>query len=173
MSRKWRLNTIALEDEKPREAHSDLDVGVAALERAAANLKRYRASALKAAVEGRLTAEWRAAHPPAEPAAKLLERILTERRRKWEAAQLKKFKDAGKAPPKGWEKKYPEPAVPDIVDLPALPEGWCWATVEQVSTKVVDGVHKKPSYVPTGVPFVTVRNLTAGMGISFEKLRNL
>jgi type I restriction enzyme S subunit len=34
----------------------------------------------------------------------------------------------------------------------------------------VDGVHKKPSYVPSGIPFVTVRNLTAGPSISFEKL---
>src|SRR2546430_14834545 len=30
--------------------------------------------------------------------------------------------------------------------------------------------HKKPNYVPSGIPFVTVRNLTAGLGISFEKL---
>jgi type I restriction enzyme S subunit len=38
------------------ELFSELDAGVAALERARANLKRYRASVLKAAVEGRLTA---------------------------------------------------------------------------------------------------------------------
>ena len=31
-------------------------------------------------------------------------------------------------------------------------------------------MHKKPNYVPSGIPFVTVRNLTAGPGISFEKL---
>ena len=29
---------------------------------------------------------------------------------------------------------------------------------------------KKPNYVPSGIPFVTVRNLTAGPGISFEQL---
>lgn len=38
---------------------SDLDAGIAALERAKANLARYRAAVLKAAVEGRLTEEWR------------------------------------------------------------------------------------------------------------------
>jgi type I restriction enzyme S subunit len=32
---------------------------------------------------------------------------------------------------------------------------------------VVDGVHKKPSYVSDGIPFLTVKNLTAGPGISF------
>src|SRR5205085_8479783 len=38
------------------------------------------------------------------------------------------------------------------------------------SNKVVDGVHRKPKYFTAGIPFVTVRNLTAGPGISFEKL---
>ncbi|HUW82029.1 MAG TPA: restriction endonuclease subunit S [Phycisphaerae bacterium] len=39
---------------KIEELFSDLDAGVAALERAKANLKRYRAAVLKVAVEGRL-----------------------------------------------------------------------------------------------------------------------
>lgn len=44
---------------KLEELLSDLDAGIAALERTKANLKRYRASVLKAAIEGKLTAEWR------------------------------------------------------------------------------------------------------------------
>ncbi len=47
---------------KIEELFSDLDAGVAALERVRANLKRYRAAVLKAAVEGRLTEEWRTRH---------------------------------------------------------------------------------------------------------------
>ncbi len=43
---------------KIEELFSDLDAGVAALKRAKANLKRYRAAVLKAAVEGKLTEEW-------------------------------------------------------------------------------------------------------------------
>lgn len=69
---------------KIEELFSDLDAGVAALARAKANLKRYRAAVLKAAVEGKLTEQWRAKNPPTEPAAKLLERILKDRRHKWE-----------------------------------------------------------------------------------------
>src|SRR5262245_17457486 len=61
--------------QKIEELFSKLDAGVAALERVKANLKRYRAAVLKAAVEGKLTAEWRAKHPDTEPASKLLERI--------------------------------------------------------------------------------------------------
>jgi hypothetical protein len=52
--------------DKIEELFSDLDAGVAALTRAKANLKRYRASVLKAAVEGHLTAAWRAEHPGTE-----------------------------------------------------------------------------------------------------------
>src|SRR5262249_21241508 len=54
-------------------------------------------------------------------------------------------------------------------DLPDVPDGWTWATVDELTTKVVDGVHKKPEYVTHGVPFLTVRNLTAGPRLSFEK----
>ena len=102
------------------------------MERAKANLKRYRAAVLKAAVEGKLTEQWRAEHPNVEPASKLLERILQERRKKWEADQLAKFASAGKEPPKNWKSKYVEPTPPDATDLPELPEGWCWASVEQL-----------------------------------------
>ena len=54
------------------EPFSDLDAGIAALKRVKANLKRYRAAVLKAAVEGKLTEQWRAEHPETEPASKLL-----------------------------------------------------------------------------------------------------
>src|SRR5208337_795919 len=76
---------------KIEELFSDLDAGVAALKRIRANLKRYRAAVLKAAVEGRLTEAWRAKHPKTEPATKLLERILAQRRQNWEEDQLAKF----------------------------------------------------------------------------------
>ena len=103
---------------KIEELFSDLDAGVAALERAQANLKRYRASVLKAAVEGRLTEQWRAENPCDEPASVLLERILVERRKKWEEEQLKNFEAKGKKPPKNWKDKYKEPVAPDTDGLP-------------------------------------------------------
>jgi type I restriction enzyme, S subunit len=152
------------------ELISDLNAAVTALERVREKLDVYRASVLKAAAQGALTAEWRKQNPCVEPASDLLGRILTERRRLWEQEQLRKFKEKGQQPPKGWKTKYKEPAAPNTTDLPALPEKWCWTTVEQISTKVVDGVHKKPNYVSSGIPFVTVKNLTAGPGISFQNL---
>jgi type I restriction enzyme S subunit len=118
--------------EKIEELFSDLDVGVSALERAKANLKRYRASVLKSAVEGRLTEEWRKEHPQGEDGQMLLDRILRERRDKWEKDQLAQFKKKGKEPPKNWQSKYEEPSAPDTSHLPKLPEGWVWATMPQL-----------------------------------------
>ena len=133
---------------------SRLDEAVAALKRVRASLKRYKASVLKAAVEGKLTEEWRKenvgadlrvcpdsnkdrfAHTKYETGADLLKRILAERKKKWEEANPKK--------------KYKEPSTPDTSNLPDLPEGWVWATVEQLcfissgqTPKGIDNVSEK------------------------------
>lgn len=111
-----------------------VDAAVTGLERVQANLKRYRASVLKAAVEGRLVpTEAELARQEGrdyEPASVLLEHILVERRRRWEQAELAKMKAKGK-PPKDdmWKAKYKEPAQPDTEGLPELPEGWCWSSI--------------------------------------------
>lgn len=117
---------------KLEELLSDLDAGVDELKAAQKKLGQYRQSLLKAAVEGALTAEWRANNTPSETGAQLLQRILTERRARWEAKQLAKFKEQGKTPPKDWQKKYPEPVQPYTTDLPELPEGWVWASAEML-----------------------------------------
>ncbi len=56
---------------KIEELFTDLDAGVAALQRAQAGLKRYKASVLKAACEGRLVLQ----DPSDEPAAEMLHRL--------------------------------------------------------------------------------------------------
>ena len=151
---------------KIEELFSDLDAGVAALERAKAKLKRYRAAVLKAAVEGKLTEEWRANHPPKETASQLLERILKDRRRKWEEAQLSAYAKTGKKkPPANWKAKYKGPAAPDETSLPALPDGWCWTTVEQLTTLITKG--SSPGwqgfeYVDDGILFVRSQNVRWG-----------
>jgi type I restriction enzyme S subunit len=137
------------------------------------NLKRYRASVLKAAVEGRLVpteAELaRAEGRDYEPASALLERILAERRRRWEEAELAKMKAKGK-PPKDdkWKAKYKEPAEPDSSNLPDLPEGWCWASCAQILLRLQTGpfgssLHKS-DYVTGGTPIINPQHLQ-GYGI--------
>ncbi len=112
---------------------SRLDKAVEALERVKANLKRYRASVLKSAVEGRLVpteAELaRAEGRDYEPASVLLERILKERRKKWDEA--------------GGRGKYKAPAAPNTDGLPELPEGWCWASLDNFLTGIEAGKNFK------------------------------
>jgi type I restriction enzyme S subunit len=183
---------------KLEELLSDLDAGVAELKIAQKKLGQYRQSLLKAAVEGALTADWRekqkAVHPDSEPVepieglssahgstssprtdesetgAQLLQRILAERRAHWEAKQLAKFTEQGKTPPKDWQKKYPVPVQPDTTELPELPEGWVWASVEQIASDEPYSLAIGPfgsnlkvaDYRESGVPLVFVRNIRSG-----------
>ena len=142
------------------ELFSDLDAGVAALERVREKLKLYRASVLKAAVEGALTTEWRAQHPRTEPATELLKRILAERRCLWEEEQLARFTTKGQEPPKDWKAKYKEPVSPTPTDLLALPEGWCWASLDQLSSLVTSGSRGwKEYYSDQGAIFIRSQDI--------------
>jgi type I restriction enzyme, S subunit len=113
---------------KIEELLTSLDAGVSGLKRIQAALKRYRAAVLKAACEGRLVPQ----DSNDEPAEKLLERILAERRAKWEADLRATGKDPQKA-------SYEEPKGPVTDGLPRLPEGWCWATLDQLSQLITSG----------------------------------
>ena len=102
------------------EQLSRLDASVAALHRVQANLKRYRASVLKSACEGRLVpTEAELARQEGrtfETGAQLLQRILAERR----------------ARPVG-RGKYKEPSAPEANRLCDSPEGWVWSNVDQLA----------------------------------------
>lgn len=142
-----------------------LDAAVATLERVQRNLKRYRASVLKAAVEGRLVpteAELaRAEGRSYEPAPVLLERILAERRRRWEEAELARMAAKGKAlKDDKWKAKYVEPVAPDTTDLPELAEGWCWVRIDTAG-HVQLGRQRSPAH-HTGAhmrPYLRVANV--------------
>lgn len=145
-----------------------LDAAVAALKRARANLKRYRASVLKAACGGGLVpteAELaRAQGRDYEPADVLLERILRERREHWEADQLTRMQTSGK-PLKDdrWKANYTKP--PDASGLPDLPEGWAWATLASVAELkggITKGQKRKPREALRAVPYLRVANVQRG-----------
>ena len=120
---------------KIEELFTKLDAGINELYKAQSQLKRYRQSVLKAAFEGKLTETWRAEHQgEIEPVSVLLERILKERREKWEAEQLEQMKAKGKMPKDDkWKMKYKEPIALDTSNLPKLPDGWRWTTVGSIS----------------------------------------
>ena len=141
-----------------------LEAGVAALKHVQAGLKRYRAAVLKAACGGRLVpteAELARAKPRSagsisrenaapdfESGTMLLQRILTTRRANWQGRG-----------------KYKEPAAPDTANRPPLPDGWTWATVEQLNMaerSCAYGVLQPGNDLEDGVPFVRVGDINDG-----------
>lgn len=127
---------------------SRLDEAIAGLQRVKANLKRYKAAVLKTAVEGRLVpteAELaRREGRSYETGGQLLQRILETRHSQWRGKST-----------------YKEPAPPDT-DLSELPEGWIWASVEQLSQLVEYGTSAKTHEEAQGVPVLRMGNLFEG-----------
>ncbi|MBL9117654.1 MAG: restriction endonuclease subunit S [Verrucomicrobiaceae bacterium] len=144
-----------------------LEAGVAALRRVQANLKRYRAAVLKAACEGRLVpteAELaRTEGRPFESGQQLLARILTERRQNWQGRG--KYKEPASLSTSGYE--------PD-----SLPEGWAWATPEQLSSSESYSLGIGPfgsnlkvsDYTTEGVPLIFVRNIRPGRFVKAKEV---
>ena len=131
-----------------------------ALEAIPPMLEQFRQSVLAAAFRGDLTADWREQHPDVEPASVLLERIRAERRRQWETAELAKFKAKGKVPKDdSWKKRYVEPERIDDTDLPELPEGWCWASLDDLCTNITDGEHISPATCSDGIPLLSAKDV--------------
>jgi type I restriction enzyme S subunit len=143
--------TIVAEIEKQ---FSRLDEAVANLKRVKVNLKRYKAAVLKAAVEGKLTEDWRKQHPNVEPASKLLERILAERRKMWNGRG-----------------KYKEPAESDTSTFPPLPKHWTYAPVGSFLIEpMCNGISVKGSMTPPGVPALRLNAMTE-TGFDYSKFR--
>ena len=140
-----------------------LDAGSATLLSCQEKLARYRASVLKAAVEGDLTADWRKKHPDAEPASKLLQRILAERRRRWEQEQQRVYADKGKTLPKNWKANYEEPVAGGNSGLPTLPRGWCWTTLDQLAWSSSYGISIKCSAEDAGLAVLRIPNVADGV----------
>lgn len=151
---------------KIEELFTQLDAGVDLLKKLKLKLKRYRQAVLKAAVEGKLTQAWRAAHQDElEPASVLLGRILKERREKWEADQLAKMEAKGKVPKDDkWKLKYKEPAAPDTAELPELPKGWEWVSIGQTFEVYVGATpsRKREDYWNGETPWVSSGEVSFG-----------
>lgn len=131
---------------KIEELFTQLDAGVAALQKTQAQVKQYRQSVLKSACKGKLVpteAELaRAEGREYEPADVLLEWILKERR--------------------GNSEKYKELTAPDVSGLGELPEGWVWVTYKQIGKWSGGGTPSKSnsSYWNNGtIPWISPKDM--------------
>lgn len=82
-------------------------------------LKKLRQQILQEAIEGKLTADWRAKNPDVEPASELLKRIAAEK------AQLVKDKKI--------KAQKPLPPITDEEKPFELPQGWEWCRLGDIS----------------------------------------
>jgi type I restriction enzyme S subunit len=95
-------------------------------------LAKLKQAILQEAIQGKLTADWRAAHPDAEPASQLLHRIQAEKSRLIAAKKLR-----------------PEKPLPKITpaEIPfEIPEGWEWCRLGKLFHSLQYGTANKCSY---------------------------
>jgi type I restriction enzyme S subunit len=94
-------------------------------------LAKLKQAILQEAIQGKLTANWRAAHPDVEPASQLLHRIQVEKARQIAAKKLR-----------------PEKPLPKITpaEIPfEIPKGWEWCRLgATIDEKPRNGVSLKP-----------------------------
>lgn len=131
------LNQVC--EENTAKAWADLKGQFSTFFNEEGNVKKLRETILQLAVQGKLTANWRAANPNVEPAADLLERIKTEKQELIKAKKIKK-----------------EKALPAIEadEVPyALPEGWVWCRMGEIINIKSSKRIFKSDYVKEGVPF--------------------
>ena len=128
---------------------SRLDEWLSSLLRIRQNLKSYRASLLKSAIEWRLTEEWRKENPDIESAEKLLDRIRIARREKWLSENPgKKYKE------------IENNEELNIIDLPIL---WIKTTVgfisDSISTWPFGTMLHKSDYINNWIPLINPANI--------------
>ena len=82
-------------------------------------LKKLRQQILQEAIEGKLTADWRAQNPDVEPASELLARIQAEKQQLIKDKKIKKQK--------------PLPAISEEEKPFALPKGWVWCRFQKIA----------------------------------------
>ena len=148
---------------KIEELLTRLDAGVAALKRVQAALKRYKAAVLKAACEGRLVPQ----DPNDEPASKLLERILAERRAKWEA----ELRAKGKGSKEG---THELPQMSSEEDSPELPTGWTRTLIGHVfnvSYGLSESLSKTEADSEFDVAVIRIPNVTEFGGLNLSHLK--
>jgi len=147
--------------------------------RALDRLQRYRSGVLRSAVTGALTRNWSNAQRKDSGSAiatggALLQRVLAARNKSWQEAELKRLGTAGKEPNDGkWRSRYRPPVGPRVEALPELPQGWSWASVDQLAAheerSITDGPFgsnlKTSDYTDSGPRVVRLQNIGDGVFI--------
>jgi type I restriction enzyme S subunit len=147
-----------------------------ATRRAQERIKKYRASVLDAALNGKLKRPSREVERSSEPSdretgANLLHHLLVARRERWEEAEVRRL-DAGAKPPKDdkWKSRYREATPPKTDGLPKEPKRWSWASIDQLAWSSGYGTSIKSTYEGKGPPVLRIPNIR-NRTLDFEDLK--
>ncbi|MHC5225373.1 restriction endonuclease subunit S [Ignatzschineria sp. LJL83] len=105
---------------------------------------RLKASILQSAIEGKLTKQL----PEDGDARELLAEIEAEKARLVEEKIIRKEK--------------PLAAITEEEIPFEIPENWVWVRMKDLCLLITDGAHHTPKYIESGVPFLSVKNITKG-----------
>ncbi|WPJ96970.1 restriction endonuclease subunit S [Coraliomargarita algicola] len=147
----WTIPLPSLEDQKriarqfdeAEDANKDLEKEIAHQQSLLGKLKQ---AILQEAIQGKLTADWRAANQDVEPASELLQRIQAEKARLIADKKIRKEKPLPKITPK---------------EIPfEIPEGWEWCRLGDLTKFVTSGSRGwKAYYANQGSLFIRAQNI--------------
>ena len=156
-------------------ALSKLDLAESVTRRAQDRLRRYRAAVLHAAVTGKLTDAWRKAQQKrvqSETGKALTHRLLTAHRARWDDAALERLRAAGKKPKNDkWKSSYVVPVGPNPEPQVKLPDGWCWMSLDQLTSHITSGSRDWSQYYNRGSgTFLMAQNIRpSGLDLSYRQ----
>ena len=101
-------------------------------------------SILQLAIQGKLVEQ----RPDEGTGEELYSKIQVEKQALIKAGKIKKEK--------------PLPEISDDEKPFDIPESWRWVRLGSLLEKLVDGTHRTPKYTLSGVPFVSVTNMSSG-----------
>ena len=128
--------------------------------------QQLKNSILQMAVQGKLVPQ----NPDDEPASVLLQRIKAEKEELIKAGKIKKdkksseiFRGATHNLPYAFCEQIGK-EIRDISDeIPFdIPDSWEWVRLGTLAQLISDGTHKTPHYVDSGIPFLSVQNISKG-----------
>ena len=128
-------------------------------------------SILQETVQGKLVPQ----DPSDEPAEALLERIRVEKQRLIKEGKIKKDKHESvifRRDNSHYEKRGSEEICIDDEIPFEIPENWVWCRLGSILEKLTDGAHSTPKYTDSGVPFISVKDVSSGV-LSFDSAKHI
>lgn len=61
-----------------------------------------------------------------------------------------------------FKKEKPLPEISEDEIPFDIPENWCWCRLGEIAYKLTDGTHRTPKYATSGIPFLSVKDLSSG-----------